>query len=156
MRNFTRKLYKRKIIKFCSHSISRYEGKILSCLRMQMSMYNSPAITAKTIIEKHVVRQYMQALLRHWVKMPRFIVSCSKCSFSAKSRSSVSRHFARKHSGCSKRTLLDQKFTLDGKTAPAPELQTINKKSTDYKNYKIWLAAVVERINDSHHPCLPG
>lgn len=90
-------------------------------------------------------------------KMRSFSISCSMCSAKYKARSSLWRHYRKKHRGFSKRNVdLLPIIDNNGYRFVEPVYNRIRKGTVLYQYYLFWLASVAERVNGLHNPRFPG
>lgn len=85
-----------------------------------------------------------------------YIIDCAFCPKKFKSFSTLKKHFIIKHPGNEWEGITPIfKDANNSAIASLPEAKELSGKD-QFKNYKVWLAGLVERINCAFHPRLPG
>ena len=86
--------------------------------------------------------------------MSTFTTECPICKKCFKTVYSVKKHFGEKHKG-EEGTLTPRFKDCKGDITPLPKARSVLDPGS-VEGYKMWLARLIERLNTTFHPRLPG
>ena len=88
-------------------------------------------------------------------KMPTFVTECPCCQKVFKTLFSLRKHVRERHEGIDEASLIPAFKDSDGKVTLLPKPREALEGESQ-AGYRMWLNGLIERINSTFHPRLPG
>lgn len=88
--------------------------------------------------------------------MSTFDVDCSICGRRFKSFYSLKKHVREKHQWVNETALVPVFKDSEGVITSLPKPRKLDEGSGTLEGYKLWVNGLIERINSTFHPRLPG